>query len=47
MRSEHAVGEQASLIALYFHALRALILEGTHMTNLKLPLRQAKTRKGG
>jgi hypothetical protein len=38
MSSQHAVGGFSS--PLHIHALRALILEGTHMTNLKLPRRQ-------
>jgi tripartite-type tricarboxylate transporter receptor subunit TctC len=38
MGSQHAVGGFSS--PLHIHALRALIHEGTHMTNLKLPRRQ-------
>jgi tripartite-type tricarboxylate transporter receptor subunit TctC len=38
MGSEHAVGGFSS--PLHIHALRALIQEGTHMTNLKLPRRR-------
>jgi len=38
MGSQHAVGGFSS--PLHIHALRALIQEGTHMTNLKLPRRK-------